>query len=484
MNLQTNLMHAEKEISCNSEAMENSNLWSLTITDAALALDAGTVTSRHLTEAVLERIASLDPALHAYTRLTPDLALADADRADADRNEGRLTGPLQGIPIAVKDAIDDPDAPATFGNPALHSAHPGGSSTVMTRLCAAGAVRLGKLTLSEGVWVEHHASVPPPLNPYGPDHWTGTSSSGSGVALTAGLTFGSIGTDTGGSIRLPSGCCGVTGLKPTWGRISTFGVHPLSPAFDTVGPMARTARDVALLMDAVAGHDSRDPTSLSAPIAPCRVGGPQDLHGLRLGLPTREIAISDLAVQDAVAEAVQVFRRLGAQIVEISLPDPEPVIGAWSVISSAEAAALHRDSYLAHADIYGKALTDLILRGQNRTSAQIADAKVQVRRHREQMAAAFSGVDAVLLPALPVGGPSNAFMGSFASDEASTQVIGRYTVPFSTSGFPTLTVPCGRSSAGIPIGLQICGAPMSEALLCSIGAAFQDVTLWHGVADI
>lgn len=463
--------------------MNTSTLWALSLSEASDGLANGNFTSRDLTEALLDRIHRVEPLFHAFATLSPEVARADADRADADRASGRRSGPLMGIPLALKDAIDDVETPAKFGNPVLHANRAGAPSTIANRLRSAGAVSLGKLTLSEGVWVQHHQSVPEPRNPYSKDHWTGNSSSGSGVALATGMCMGSIGTDTGGSIRLPSGCCGITGLKPTLGRISLHGVHPLAPSFDTAGPMARTARDVALLMDAVAGFDPNDPTSLTAPVEKCAIIGTPNIKGLRLGVPAAQISAATTTVQTSVADAIKVFAALGADIVPVTLPEPEPVILAWGVILSAEAAKVHRDSYPAHADLYGPALTSLIERGYQQSTADLAGAMTVIRRHRDCMSAAFTPVDAVLLPALPVGGPSNAFMNSFASDQASSQTIGRYTVPFNTSGFPTLTVPCGKTPEGVPLGLQICAAPLSEPLLCRIGAAYQDNTDWHGVAS-
>ncbi|WP_434287095.1 amidase [Celeribacter sp. SCSIO 80788] len=462
--------------------MNTSNLWSYDLVSLSDALSTGRITSRHLTEALLNRIAQDEPRLHAFATRPSDAVLEQAEIADAERRAGRIKGPLHGIPIAVKDAIDDSALPAAFGNPDLHRNRKGAPSTVMTRLREAGAIAFGKLTLTEGVWVEHHRSVAPPINPYGKDHWTGTSSSGSGVALAAGFVPGSFGTDTGGSIRLPSGCCGVTGLKPTWGRIGVSGVHPLAPSFDTVGPMARTARDVAILMDAVAGPDPSDPTCLSDPLLSHRVGPDADIRGLRLGVSRREIVAADTAVQTALNAAIETFLALGVEVVDLDLPDPEPVISAWSILISAEAARVHHESFAQHPEAYGTAMTQLITRGRSRSNPEIIDAMAMRRRHRGTLSATFSTVDAVLLPALPIGGPSNAKMNSFADDDEATQVIGRYTVPFNMSGFPTLTLPCGRTDLGIPIGLQLCGLPLTEPRLCRMGAAFQDVTTWHGVA--
>ncbi|MBT9385069.1 amidase [Pseudooceanicola sp. CBS1P-1] len=462
--------------------MDMTSLYRLSLTETSEALASGRLRARDLTEALLERIAQTEPRFHAFAQLTPARARAEADQADALLRAGHSPGPLCGAPVAVKDAIDAPDQPALFGNPVLHRGRRGGPSAVDSRLRAAGMVRMGALTLTEGVWVQHHSSVTEPVNPHGADHWTGNSSSGSGVALAAGMVPASVGTDTGGSIRLPSGCCGVTGLKPSWGRIGVSGVHPLAPSFDTVGPMARTARDVALLMDVLAGPDPQDPTSLRARPLPCRVEGRPDLRGLRLGLPEAEIAQADDSVRAALAGAADTFARLGATLVPLALPDPEPAIDAWSLLLAAEAARIHAESYPAHRALYGSALSALIERGLRHSGAQIIDAMALRRSYSGALVAAFEGLDAVLLPALPVGGPSKAYMAAFPSDRASSQVIGRYTVPFNMSGLPTLTLPCGRSAEGIPIGMQLCGNRLAEPVLCRIGAAYQDATDWHGVA--
>ncbi len=243
-----------------------------------------------ITRAMLARIDELDPGLHAYRTVMPDTALAEAERAEQEIAGGDYRGPMHGVPYAAKDLCFTLDAPTAFGSVAYGDWMAPHESTVTARLRQAGAVLLGKLHMTEGAVATHHPDIPQPVNPWGGERWTGVSSSGSGVATAAGLCFGSIGSDTGGSIRFPSAACGLTGMKPTWGRVSRYGVVPLSPSFDHIGPIARSAEDAAIMLQVMAGHDANDPTSLRAPV-PDYLGALAEIpRGLRIGVDDAALA--------------------------------------------------------------------------------------------------------------------------------------------------------------------------------------------------
>ena len=321
-------------------------VWSAPFTELGLGLADGTHSSIELTELMLERIAQFDPGLHSYATVAADGARRDAESADAEIKASGRRGPLHGVPVAVKDVFYTPDMPTRFGSSIYADFKAPFESTATARLRSAGAVLLGKLTLTEGVYADHHPSVTAPVNPFGATHWTGTSSSGSGVATTAGLCYGSLGTDTGGSIRLPSACCGVTGIKPSWGRVSRNGVFPLAESLDHVGPMARSAADAAALLTAIAGPDRFDPTAapIAAPDYSALIG--DGIAHLMVGVDWAFLrARASAEVIASIEDTITVLERLGAHIIEVTFPNPDDVLFAWAVQCAAEAALAHRDTF-------------------------------------------------------------------------------------------------------------------------------------------
>lgn len=456
-------------------------LWFAEFTKLSDGLRSGLLTSVKLAEMMLERIAVHDPELHSYSAVAPEFALQRARLADAEIGSGNWRGPLHGIPMAVKDAFATKDIPTGFGSPVFASAKIDRESTATDRLNQAGAVMLGKLTLTEGVYADHHPTITPPINPFGAGHWTGTSSSGSGVAVTAGLAYATLGTDTGGSIRLPSSCCGVVGIKPTWGRVSRYGVFPLAESLDHIGPMARSVADAAALLGIIAGSDINDPTAAPVMVddylAAARAA---DASDLTIGIDRRFIASRATdEVQASIEGVVRVMRDLGARFVDVEFPDPDSVLRGWAVQCAVECALAHEGSYPERQAEYGERLSALIDRGRRHSARDMAVAMQDRREFNGRMAAMFSGIDTLLVPGLPVAGPSLDFMASLGEDPAAILAIGPFTAPFDVCGYPTITLPCGMSDKGIPIGFQFVGRPFSEALLCRAGGAYQAQTSFH-----
>src|SRR5215468_9923320 len=282
------------------------------------------LSSLSATRAILDRIVRLDRRLKSYATVTADLALSQAEEADAEIARGKIRGPLHGVPVAVKDLCETKGIPTAAGMAVRKDSRPEKDATVVTRLRVAGAVMLGKLQMTEGAFGEHHPTIDPPVNPWSAVHWTGVSSSGSGVATAACLCFGSIGTDTLGSIRFPSTMNGVTGLKPTWGRVSRCGIFPLAQSMDNVGPIARSAADAAAILGAIAGSDPDDPTASLDPVPDYLAGIDDSVRRLRIGIDRALIAAgADADMVAATEEASTVLSRLGAVVRNVAFPSPD-----------------------------------------------------------------------------------------------------------------------------------------------------------------
>jgi amidase len=447
------------------------NIHFLELTELTQRIHAGELSSVEAARASLARIEALDGTLHSFALVMPEHALAQAREADAQIGRGEIKGPLHGAPIAVKDLCWMRNIPTAAGTIVYRDYRPTEDATVVTRLEAAGAVILGKLQLTEGAYADHHPQVTSPVNPWHSAHWTGVSSSGSGSATAAGLCYGSLGSDTGGSIRFPSAANGLTGLKPTWGRVSRYGVFELAATLDHIGPMARSARDAAAMLGAIAGADENDPTALQNPVPDYLAGIARGLRGVRIGIASAWTeAGADPTTQRAIASAVEVVRGLGAEVSEIRFPDVTQMI---------KTAVAHEATYPARKDEYGPALSGVIELG--RALSGMDYQKIILRRNdfRGRVAALFRGVDLLLLPAQGFASPTLAKMATLGEDAALMTSLLGFTCPFDMSGSPTITLPCGFTETGTPVGFQFVGAHLAEELLCQAGYAFQQATDWH-----
>jgi amidase len=471
---------AARALANRTDVIGETNLWAASFTELGADLAAGRITPIELTELMLERIERFDPQLHSYAAVAPESARRDAERATGEIKAGGRRSPLHGIPLAVKDVFYTPGLPTRLGSSIYDGWQAPYESTATRRLRDAGAIIIGKLAVTEGVYADHHPTVVPPVNPFGADHWTGTSSSGSGVATTAGLCYGTLGTDTGGSIRLPAACCGLVGLKPTWGRVSRHGVFPLAESLDHVGPMARSAADAAALLAAIAGPDPADPTA--APVSvPDYAATLEDGAGdLTIGIDwafVRTLATAEVVA--SIEATVAVLARLGARFVDVDVPHTGAVLRAWAVQCAAEAALAHRATFPAQRAAYGQRLAALLDRGHAYTAIDLAKALEARREFNGRIALTFSGIDLLLVPGLPVAGPTLDHMRSLGEDPAAILAIGPFTAPFDACGYPAIALPCGANAAGIPIGFQLVAKPFAEALLFRAAHAYQRVTDWH-----
>ena len=452
----------------------------LDATEIGARIRSRAISPLEATQSMLDRIAALDPALKAYALVTAELALEQAKQAEQEIRAGRIRGPLHGVPIAVKDNIFTKGVVTTNGMAIRRDARPDYDATVVTRLREAGAILLGKLQHTEGAFAEHHPTVAPPVNPWGADLWSGASSSGSGVATAAGLCFGSLGTDTGGSVRLPCDVNGLTGMKPTYGRVSRYGICENSPTMDHVGPMARSVGDVAAMLSAMAGRDENDPTSSFEPTPDYMslLGG--DVRGLRVGVDRVYNGDGvDPAVIAATEGAIETMRRLGARIVEVSLPNPHEAIMDWMPHSAIEMAVAHEATYPSRKADYGLVLSGMIELGLSQSAVQYQKYILRRNDFRGRLAALFQEIDVLAIPTLASPAPTNAQMAALGEEQDSIQRLTRFTAPFDMSGNPTIILPSGFTAAGHPMTLQFVGGCFAEGLLLRAGAAFQSVTDWH-----
>ena len=452
----------------------------LSLIDVGRLIQSRALSSVEVTRAMLERIGRLDGALGSYATLTPERALEAAAQADREIGQGNLRGPLHGVPIAVKDLCHTQGVRTAAGMMIYKDFIPERDATVVARLKTAGAVLLGKLQMTEGALSAHHPAIKAPLNPWSAAYWTGVSSSGSGVATAAGLCYAALGSDTLGSIRSPSTMNGVTGLKPTWGRVSRAGVFALADTLDHIGPMARDARDAAAVLGAIAGPDPDDPTALQAAPPNYLAGIDGGVRGLRIGIDHVLIAAcADADMARITEEAAVVFARLGAEVRDIHMPPLDQITRDGVLLCAAESAVAHEATYPSRASEYGPVLTSHLEIGRKLDG--LALAKIVQRRliFSGQVASLFGAVDLVLLPAMNVAAPSLAWMAAAAGDPEARFARLRFTAPLDMSGSPSLTLPGGATGAGLPLGFQIVGRHHDEALILRAGHAYQQETAWH-----
>jgi amidase len=437
------------------------------------------VTSREVTEAMLTRIDAAEPQLHSFVTIMTDTALAEADRADELLARGDWLGQLHGVPLAIKDLANTHDAPTGAGTTIHADFRPDSDATVVARLRSAGAVILGKLRLTEGAFTGHHPDLPTPVNPWDAETWPGVSSSGSGVATAAGLCFGSLGSDTGGSIRLPSSANGVTGLKPTWGRVSRHGVFPLAPSLDHIGPMTRSARDAAIILEAIAGHDPADPTSALEPVPRYT----QQLHLDRtpvVGFDRRLAEAHFDAATNAMLEAtIATLTDLGWRVLGVETPDLAAAATEWTALCGVETAGVHAETYPARAEEYGPDLSGLIEIGRGLTAVDYHRLLESRRAFTGRMRSLMADIDLVLLPGIGVGSPTIAQMENLATDPELFAAVTIPTAPIDNCGMPSITLPAGSTDRGTPLAAQLVGAEFSEALLLAAGHTFQQATDFH-----
>ncbi|MGC1563482.1 MAG: amidase [Bradyrhizobium sp.] len=456
----------------------------MSLTSVARAIADKQVSSREVTQSCLDRIARWQPHLNAFMAIEAEDALKAADAADAALAKGARRGVLHGVPLAHKDMYYEAGKVVTCGSRIRRDFVATTTSTALQRLKDAGTIRLGSLQMAEFAYgpTGHNVHYGPVHNPFALDRITGGSSSGSGSAVAARLTFAALGSDTGGSVRMPAHFCGVTGLKTTVGRISRAGAMPLSQSLDTVGPLARAAEDCAVLLRLMAGADPADPTAISGPIPDYAAAATESIRGIAIGVPSA-FYVDDLdeEVAGALDATIAVLRREGANVVKVELPDQRQLSAASQLVLAVEAAAFHKRWMIERAQDYGP---QVLMRLQNGLAIPGVSYLEALRWRGQALAAhvaAVANVDAVIAPVSPVPAPTIAEsdVGNSPDAEAVIQRLTRFTRPINYLGLPALSIPCGFTRGGLPVGMQLIGRSFDEATLLRVGAAFQRATDFH-----
>ncbi|MFL6651797.1 MAG: amidase [Sulfurifustaceae bacterium] len=460
--------------------MTQDELCYLGLVEVGQRIRARQLSSVAVTRAILERIARLDVRLKSYATVTAETALEQAAAADQEIARGVSRGPLHGVPVAVKDLCYTRGVVTAAGMPIYKDYVPERDATVVSRLKEAGAVILGKLQMTEGAFSAHHPSIEAPVNPWSAAHWSGVSSSGSGVATAAGLCYGSLGSDTLGSIRFPSTANGITGLKPTWGRVSRAGVFAFAETMDHIGPMARSAADAAAILGAIAGPDPDDPTAAQVAVPDYLAGLAGGVRGVRIGIDRNVITTgADADMARVAEEACAVLRDLGAEVRDVTLPSLDPMVFDAIALCATEAAAAHQETFPARAGEYGPVLARLLETGRQVNPLTLAGVIERRAVFIGRLAALLRDVDLLLVPAMNEAAPTLASMVMRVADPKARIGRLRFTSPFDMSGSPTVTLPGGKTTDGLPIGFQLVGRHFEEALLLRAAHAFQQATDWH-----
>jgi len=431
-----------------------------------------------LTTACLSRIDRLNPVLNAFITVTHEQALADARAAEMEIARGKWRGPLHGIPLGLKDLIDTAGVRTTAASAVFANRIPSEDAEVVRRLRAAGAVILGKLNMHEFAYGDTSAQshYGPVRNPWNRNHVAGGSSGGSAAAVAGGLCYGALGSDTGGSIREPAAYCGIVGLKPTYGLVSTRGVVPLSWSLDHVGPMCRTVSDTAILLQQIAGYDSLDINSISATPLDYAKAMRQKTSTLRLGIPrTMFYEMLNPEIEQAVNDALRVLGGLTASARDVQLPAYKilPVVGA-------EAYAFHAPYFTKTPELYQPLTRRRLEAGSAVTAAAYIEGRRELDRLRHAVGAVFSAVDLLITPTTPLLPPTV----QDALDDPGTPPAGgvapslRNTQPFDIYGLPSISIPCGFSRNGLPIGLEISGPRLGEPAVLALADAYERATQW------
>ena len=451
----------------------------LSLSEASELLRRREASPVDLTRACLDQIEATDEKINAFITVTAERALAQAREAETELAQGADRGPLHGIPIALKDLYATKGVRTTAHSRVLLEWVPEEDATSTALLQRAGTVLLGKLAMHEFAFgtPTFDGPFPPARNPWNPEHVTGGSSSGSGAALAAGLCYGALGSDTGASIRSPAALCGIAGLKPTYGRVSRYGVVPLSWSLDHVGPMARTVADCALLLQAIAGHDGKDPASADVAVPDFSAALGDGVRGMRLGVPREwldEAEGTEAEVRAAFEAALKVLEDGGAKLVDV---ESEPFVNARaanSIILIAEAYAYHEAMLKERPQDFGAGVRDRV-----RTGAFVSAADyIQAQRARSaivaQVNAILGRVDVIVSPS--VSKPAATFA---EMDPDAAYKTPQFFNPFNLTGLPAISVPCGFSSSGLPLGLQIAGRAFDEATVLRVANAYEGATPWH-----
>lgn len=462
-----------------------SDLLNLSLTEIAAAIRQKKASAVEVTKACIARAERIQPKLNCFIALEPDEALRAARKADNAITKRQKLGPLHGVPLAHKDIYYRSGKVSTAGSKILRDYRATTTATTVERLYAAGAIWLGNLNMSEFAAnpTGHNDHWGHCRNPWNPAHITGGSSSGSACAVAARSCYGALGSDTGGSVRLPAAACGVIGVKPTYGRVSRYGVHARAWSQDTVGVLARTARDCARILGVIAGADHRDSTCSNEPVPNYERGINASVKGLKIGVPENHF-YDDIApdVAKSMTESLDALKSIGAKIVKVNVPDPKQLSLIANTISICEAAAMHAPWIRTRPQDYTLMVRARIEMGYHIPATSYLEA-LSLRAHflREFVTVVFGNCDVLHTPVLNISVPTITETSVGKADDVLSLIarLTRNSRPFNYLGTPTLSIPAGFSDSGLPVAFQLVGRPFAEALLFRAGYAYQAVTGWH-----
>lgn len=464
--------------------MAHEDLTTLTVARLAELIRSKAVSPVEIADAFLRRIEEVEPRLNAFITRLDDHARRAAATAEAEIMAGEYRSPFHGIPVGLKDIFWTRGIRTTSGSLLDADFVPQVDSAVASRLTAAGAFCIGKLHMTEfafdGTSRNHHYG--PARNPWDTARMAGGSSSGSGVAVASGEAPIALGTDTGGSVRVPAALCGVTGFKPTYGLISRFGVTPLSWSMDHVGPLSRTVEDAALALNVLAGHDPRDRASVDSPVRDYTQDLDRGISGMRIGVPKEYVwDMVDNEVRQAFDSAMKTLESLGATVVEVSIPDLELINPAGSVVQTSEAATIHRPRLLASGDRYDPVIRRRFESGLFIPAEAYLTAQRVRARCRQHILDTLERVDLLAVPTTSIPAPfiEQERIAVNGQEVSTREAVLRITRIFSAAGLPAISVPCGFTEARLPIGLQLVGKPLADAEVLQAAHAYQSATSWH-----
>ncbi|HTM47373.1 MAG TPA: amidase [Bryobacteraceae bacterium] len=457
----------------------------MTIQEAAHALRAGKVSSVELTTDAFARIGKLNSKLNAFLTVLEETALDSARQADQELRKKVDLGPLHGIPVAVKDVFETDGVRTTCGSKLFTNFVPDRDAAVVEKLEAAGAVLIGKTGMHELAYgvTSNNPHFGPVRNPWNPDCIPGGSSGGSGAAVAAGMAFMAMGSDTGGSIRIPAAYCGTVGLKPTFGRVSRYGVMPLDFSLDHMGPLTRSVRDAALTLDVLAGFDPRDETSSRRPVDSYTPPRDSRIPGLRIGWPENFFFdCVDPAVRTGLEKIANAAASCGAVITPVRVPDIAAINAVSRVILMVEASAL-MEPFLHRREDFGADVLALLDQGRLLSGADYVNAQRLRKMMQREFRSVWENVDCLLTPTAPIGAPKIGQMSVTVGSEPEDVRLAttRLVRSLNLLGLPALAMPCGLNTAGLPISAQIVGKPFDEATILRVAAAIEDVTDFHSL---
>jgi aspartyl-tRNA(Asn)/glutamyl-tRNA(Gln) amidotransferase subunit A len=457
-----------------------SDILSLSATELGQKIKAGDISPVDAVDACLARIETTEPQLNAYVRVLGDEARAAARHAEEEIGAGQWKGPLHGVPVALKDLYDLAGIPTTASSRVREHWTPDADSSAAERLKGAGAIVLGKIHTHE---FAYGITTPTTRNPWDTQRTPGGSSGGSGATVASSGAFMAMGSDTGGSIRIPAGLCGTVGLKPTFGRVSRAGITSLSWGLDHAGPLTRTVEDAATCLQVLAGYDPRDPGSVNEPVPDFSAGLHDGIKGLRVGMPTNYFFDQiDGEVESAVRQAYEQLQALGAELVEVALPMPEQIVAVEFAILVPEASDYHRQMLRESAGLYNDDVRVMLEAGEFVPATTYIRAQRVRNLLQQEFRKLYDQVDVIVAPtiaATAVKAGTESITWPDGTEEPLISAYTRFSLPGNVTGLPSLSVPCGFSAEGLPIGFQAVGRPLDEATVLRLGAAYELATDWH-----